>query len=182
MQAQINENEILVQKNGEGENHAHDQKEQDPSQAETLPPNENPSQKKPRPKRQNNRNEQQYVEKNNATENPDQGSPEAAKKAPRTQKREQRHKMEVEVSWRDELEKSMTLETKIPAYPTKEELLQLPEKHKLHKSLDLLDDKMDDLFDQIEELDLQRKDIKNKIRNQNKVEYGQLNKLLTEKR
>ena len=82
-------------------------------------------------------------------------------------------------SWREDLKTSMTVETKIPAYPTKEELLSRPDNNKLRQELNAFDDEISDIEEQIREFKDERKIIKNQIRNQNKVEYEELNKLIT---
>lgn len=81
--------------------------------------------------------------------------------------------------WKEETKKSMTVETKIPAYPTKEELLAAPTRNALFKAWDEIDDQISDIEEEIQELKDERRIIKNRIRNQNKVEYEELTKLIT---
>lgn len=102
------------------------------------------------------------------------GSPDAAKpRKPRPQR------LRLEKEWKEETKKTMTVETKIPAYPTKEELIAPPTRNGLLKTLDELDDQISDIEEEIEELKDERRIIKNRIRNQNKVEYEELTKLIT---
>lgn len=83
-------------------------------------------------------------------------------------------------SWKDEIIKTMTTQTKIPDYPTKEALLKRPVREDLNRALDKIDDEIADMWEQVNQYKDERKIIKGRIRNQNKVEYDALNKLLTE--
>lgn len=124
------------------------------------------------------RNNSEYQVKKEGGDQEADASPEGKDQKEHKPKRQQRPKPDD--SWRDELKKSMTVDTKIPAYPTKEELLPRPDQHQLYNNLNNLDDQIYDLEEQLKQHKDERKIIKNKIRNQNKVEYDALSKLITE--
>lgn len=123
----------------------------------------------------NPRDNDEYKVKKEGGDKEGDASPEGKEKKP---KRQQRQKPDD--SWREELKKTMTVDTKIPAYPTKEELLSRPDQKQLYNILDALDDQIYKWDEQLKQHKDERKIIKNNIRNQNKVEYDALAKFITE--
>ena len=131
---------------------------------ETNETQEKDQEKKLPNKRNRNKKEEQNQEENATGEKP----------------KRNHQKVERDFSWKEELKTTMTVDTKIPAYPTKEELLTLPQKEKLYKKYDELDDKIEELFRRVDDLHLERKAIKKTILGQNKGAREELSVLIKE--
>lgn len=117
-----------------------------------------PRQKKP---------DQEKTETDPKSENPKQPKHE---KAPRNDE------------WKVELEKTITLETKIPPMPKEEALLKKPDPN-LHKNnLERIAKKIAKNYDEIEELKKQEKELRDGIFTKNNVDFIELKKLQDEKR
>ena len=85
-------------------------------------------------------------------------------------------------SWKKEIEDSMTVDTKIPAYPAKEDLLSWPDRTQYRNNLDDMDKKIEDIQIKIEDLHEERKTIKKSIMNKNKKEFEELRKWMDERK
>lgn len=118
------------------------------------------------------KNESEYTKKEDAENDQKETENNEAKK------QEKPNRKKRDDSWKTEIEKTMTIETKIPAYPAKEDLLELPTKTKLYRVLDDLDDEIEDLLRQIDDLHDERKRVKGAILGQNKGEWEELNHLI----
>lgn len=79
--------------------------------------------------------------------------------------------------WKIELEKSMTVDTKIPAMPKDEELLKRPDPNVFRATMDKLAKKIEKNFAEIDELKKQEKELREDIFAKNNAEFVELRKL-----
>ena len=133
---------------------------------------------------QDNNNNQANGSSKNTRNNPRRKSPkekEQGDQEAKPQKENQKSKRPPkDFSWKEELKKTVTLETKIPPYPTKEELLELPNRNRMLDACDDVEDEIEDLFYRIDDLNIERKSIKRAIFNKSKGDREAISKLIKE--
>ena len=84
--------------------------------------------------------------------------------------------------WKIELEKTMTIETKIPQAPKENEILLKPDQNLFNQNIDKINTKIEKLHNQIDEIKKEEKDLKDQIYSSNNSEWIELKHLSNKKR
>ena len=84
--------------------------------------------------------------------------------------------------WKIELEKTMTVETKIPPLPKESALLKKPDQNLFNLNLDKIAKKIEKTHQQIEELKKQEQDLRDEIYAKNNSEFVELKKFSDQRR
>lgn len=103
--------------------------------------------------------------------NGDKSSPK--QKAPRRERND---------DWKIELEKTMTVDTKIPPMPKDEDLLKKPDPASFNAALEKIAKKIEKNFNEMEELKKQERDLRDALNAKNNSEFVELKKLGEQRR
>jgi hypothetical protein len=79
--------------------------------------------------------------------------------------------------WKIELEKSVSLDTKVPALPKEEDMLKKPDQNAFKLSMEKLNKKVEKLFAEMDEIKKHERDLREDIFAKNNAEFVELRKL-----